>query len=73
MVFGGGGATPPPINEDPNAVRRAVEQDRSNSVGLTQDAAIIAGWIWRALTWPVRLVFRVLRRNEHDDDPSAPD
>lgn len=70
MVFGGGGP-PPPINHDPKAVRRAVQQDRSNSVGLTQDAAIIAGWIWRAITWPVLLVLRVLRRNKHDDDPHA--
>lgn len=70
MVFGGGGP-PPPINPDPRAVRRAAEQDHNYSVGLTQDAAIIAGWIWRALTWPIRLVLRAVRRNSSaDDDPS---
>lgn len=72
MVFGGGGP-PPPINDDPRAVRRANEQDRRNSVGLTQDAAIIAGWIWRALTWPIRLTLRIVRRNKHDDDPYPSD
>jgi hypothetical protein len=67
MVFGGGGP-PPPINDDPRAVRRALEQDRRNSVGITQDAAIITGWIWRALTCPIRLVISAIRGRRHDDD-----
>ena len=72
MVFGGGGP-PPPINDDPRAVRRANEQDRRNSVGITQDAAIISGWIWKTITWPIRLLIRVLRRDRSDDDPHSPD
>lgn len=72
MVFGGGGP-PPPINTDPKAVRAAAERNHRNSVGLTQDLAIISGWIWKAITWPIRLILRVVRRNKDDDDPNSLD
>ncbi len=67
MVFGGGGP-PPPINPDPKAIRAAAERNHNNSVGLTQDLAIISGWVWTAITWPIRLVIRTVRRDRTDDD-----
>jgi hypothetical protein len=62
MVYAGGGTPPSFDPHDAKALQRAAEQDAHNNLGLTQDLAIISGWLWRPLIWPIRLLIRAIRR-----------
>lgn len=53
----------PPIESgDANEARQFAEDRRRLRAGLAQDLSYILGWLWRGLTWPIRLVIRATRR-----------
>ena len=70
MTFGGLPPSPPQFDpRDTKALLRAAEQDRQHNLGLTQDVAIVLGWLRRAIIWPAGVVLRIVRRNNHDEVP----
>ena len=62
MVFAGGGTPSSFDPHDAKALQRAAEQDVRNNAGVAQDLGHIGGWLWRAITRPIRLVIRTIRR-----------
>ena len=48
------GSGPRPHPEAPEALRARARQDYQANVRMAQDAAVIRGWLWRAVAWPVR-------------------
>lgn len=61
----------PPIESgDANEARQFAEDRRRLRAGLAQDLTYILGWLWQALAWPFRRIFRLLRRTP--DETSNP-
>lgn len=55
--------TPPdPGHYDPKGVRAAADQDYRHDMGLGQDVIHIVHNAFRVVTWPLRMLFRLVRR-----------
>ncbi len=47
---------------DPRGQRAAADKDFGDDMGIVEDFIHIGGALWRLLTWPLRLLGRLLRR-----------
>ncbi len=47
---------------DPRGQRAAADKDFGDDMGIVEDFIHIGGALWRLVTWPVRLLGRLLRR-----------
>ena len=53
---------PPTGAEDPRGVRAGADKDYGDDHGIAEDFIHLGGAIWRAITWPVRVLGRLIRR-----------